>query len=330
MTDTTTEKPLSPWWRSAAILVMIFGFSLLSIMTYRTYKFAPPIPDKVVDEQGATLFTGADILKGQEVFFKYGLMEHGTLWGHGAYLGPDYGTNYLHREALISRDALASSGHGRPFAELSAEEQAGVADTVRTSLKRNRYDATTSSLTFTPMEAESYRLQQKEWADYFTNKDAAPGLPARYIKSGDELRALTSYFAWASWASRANRPGRDYSYTNNWPYEPLAGNGPSRAAYLWSAISLVFLLGALGLILFTFGKFDFLGWKGDRESRPARGPGRRVDAHAQPVGDGALLRGGGGALPPAVAASAAAWRTTGSRRGPSTATTSPGSSRTTC
>jgi nitric oxide reductase subunit B len=24
------------------------------------------------------------------VFLKHGLMEHGTLWGHGAYLGPDY------------------------------------------------------------------------------------------------------------------------------------------------------------------------------------------------------------------------------------------------
>jgi nitric oxide reductase large subunit len=33
------------------------------------------------------VFTGTDIQKGQEVFLKYGLMEHGSLWGHGAYLG---------------------------------------------------------------------------------------------------------------------------------------------------------------------------------------------------------------------------------------------------
>jgi len=39
------------------------------------------------DAKGAVVFTGADIQAGQEVFFKYALMEHGTLWGHGAYLG---------------------------------------------------------------------------------------------------------------------------------------------------------------------------------------------------------------------------------------------------
>ena len=29
--------PLSPWWRHAAILVMIFGFTVLSVVTVQTY-----------------------------------------------------------------------------------------------------------------------------------------------------------------------------------------------------------------------------------------------------------------------------------------------------
>jgi len=44
---------------------------------------------------GETLFSGADIRGGQEVFLKYGLMENGTIWGHGAYLGPDFSAEYL-------------------------------------------------------------------------------------------------------------------------------------------------------------------------------------------------------------------------------------------
>ncbi len=40
------------------------------------------------------------------------------------------------------------------------------------------------------------------------------------------------------------------------------GNTPTASAYLWSALSLVTLLGGLGLILFIFGKFDYLGWGG--------------------------------------------------------------------
>jgi nitric oxide reductase subunit B len=268
MSATPEVSPLSSWWRNAAVLVMVIGFAILSMMTYNTYRHAPPIPAKVADETGAVLFTREEILGGQEVFLKYGLMEHGTLWGHGAYLGPDYGTNYLHREAEISRDVLATDRSGKRFAALGRAEQDAVADAVRTSLKTNRYDPATSTITFTRGEAESWRLQKKEWAEYFTVKDAAPGLPSRYIKDAGELDRLTSYFAWASWASRANRPGKDYSYTNNFPYEPLAGNGPTTSAYLWSALSLVFLLGGLGLVLFLFGKFDFLGWKGHPSERP--------------------------------------------------------------
>jgi len=73
-------------------------------------------------------------------------------------------------------------------------------------------------------------------------------------------------FAWAAWAASANRPGKDYSYTNNWPYEPLVGNRPSAAAYVWSALSLVTLLGVWACILFMVGKFGYLGWKGEGDT----------------------------------------------------------------
>ena len=88
MTEHASEaNRLSPWWRHATILVMIGGFSVLSVVTALTYSNAPPIPTRVTDAAGAALFDRQTILRGQEVFLKYGLMEHGTLWGHGAYLG---------------------------------------------------------------------------------------------------------------------------------------------------------------------------------------------------------------------------------------------------
>ena len=40
---------LSPWWRHATILVMIAGFSVLSLITVLTYTNAPPIPARVTD-----------------------------------------------------------------------------------------------------------------------------------------------------------------------------------------------------------------------------------------------------------------------------------------
>ena len=242
---------------------MIAGFSVLSLVTVLTYTNAPPIPEQAVDVTGTVVFTGADIQMGQEVFLKYGLMEHGSLWGHGAYLGPDYSAEYLHRLSEITLDTIAAEKYGKLFAQLSPDEQSVASARTMTVLKENRYEPASQTLRLSSGEVAAYRTQLPEWSDYFTRKDAAPGLPANYIQDPGELKALTAYFAWAAWATTANRPGKDYSYTNNWPYEPIAGNRPSTEAYVWSALSLITLLSGLGLILFVVGKFDYLGWKGE-------------------------------------------------------------------
>jgi nitric oxide reductase subunit B len=42
----------------------------------------------------------------------------------------------------------------------------------------------------------------------------------------------------------------------------LVGNTPAGDTILWSALSLIALLGGTALVLFAFGKFNYLGWKG--------------------------------------------------------------------
>ena len=268
MSQDDLSQPLSRWWKIAVLLVLIVGFSLLSLVTVKTYAGAPPIPERVVSEAGTVLFTGEEIRAGQDVFFKYALMEHGTLWGHGAYLGPDYSAEYLHRMAEIGREALAQDGYGKAFADLPQDAALGVGERLKILLKTNRYQKATGTLVYSGAEALSHQVQAGEWRNYFAGPTPAPGLPANYIKSEVELQRLNDYFAWAAWATVATRPGTDYSYTNNWPYEPLVGNQPTAATYLWSALSLVSLLGGLGLILFIFGKFDYLGWGGAGNHRP--------------------------------------------------------------
>lgn len=94
----TPEDPeLSPWWLRTVLIVMVLGFAGLFAITGPAYRNAPPIPAQVVDAQGARLFSGDDIRDGQAVFLKYGLMDNGSIWGHGAYLGPDYSAAALHR-----------------------------------------------------------------------------------------------------------------------------------------------------------------------------------------------------------------------------------------
>jgi nitric oxide reductase subunit B len=91
---------VSPLWLQGSILTFIVGFSLLTFSAIRIYQDYAPIPERIVDEAGNVLFTRQQILDGQELFLTYGLMQFGTVYGHGACLGPDFTADYLHRMAL--------------------------------------------------------------------------------------------------------------------------------------------------------------------------------------------------------------------------------------
>ncbi|KAA0888313.1 nitric-oxide reductase large subunit [Oryzomonas rubra] len=258
-------ETLSPWWKNALILVMIMGFTILIWLAVRSYQDAPPIPVKVVGPDGEVIFTKNDIVAGQQVFLKYGLMENGTVWGHGAYLGPDFSAEYLHTLSVDIGSMLSQQRFKRNLQDLSITERDMVNAETAQLLKRNRYDPQTEALPLTPIESTSYRQQIAKWAKYFSTPVGSAGLPAKYIKDPSELAQLTAFFAWTAWASVADRPGLTYSYTNNFPYDPVVGNTPTSAAVLWSALSLISLLAATAAVLFACGKFDFLGWKGKGE-----------------------------------------------------------------
>ncbi len=264
MSEPATEvsAPLSPWWRSTVILVLIFGFSVLIWLAVRTYSTAPPIPRAVVSQSGKTVFTGDDILAGQQVFLEYGLMENGTIWGHGAYLGPDFSASYLHDLVDEAAEELSQGRHGTGITNISPDRKKALYADVQNSLRQNRYHSQAGTLVFTDAEVNSFEHQVAKWSAYFTDPTGDGGLPRKYISDPVEIRHLTAFFAWTAWASVVDRPGERYSYTNNFPYDPDAGNTPTSDAVLWSALSLISLLAGTGLILLIFGKFDYLGWKG--------------------------------------------------------------------
>lgn len=122
------ELLISKGWIQAAALVGLCGFLLLGILAYRTYTDEPPIPAKVIGTDGQVLFTGEDVLAGQEVFLKNGLMEYGSIFGHGAYLGPDFTADYLHRAALISNeiDGGSSSQDGSTARQSLISKRTGM------------------------------------------------------------------------------------------------------------------------------------------------------------------------------------------------------------
>ena len=275
---TTPTETLSPWWPRSLAIVMIVGFSLLILLSMKTYENAPPIPARAVDPSGTVVFTAEDVAAGQEVFLKYGLMDNGTIWGHGGMLGPDFSAQTLHDLALHHAEHLAQTRFQTAYAELSADERAGIDGSVAAEFKRNGYDPATGILSLPPDSQAAFDAQIAAWTAYFQSPADNGGLAGGAVTDPTELRQLTAFFSWAAWATAAQRPGTTHSYTNNFPYDPLVGNHPTSGALLWSAISLIFLLGGIAIVLLAFGKFSYLGWHGD--DRAARS---RLAAAATPV-----------------------------------------------
>ncbi len=255
-------EQLSVWWVRAVALTFVLGFGVLILLTSKAYQNAPPVPGRAVDPAGTVIFTGDDVRSGQEVFLKYGLMDNGTIWGHGGYLGPDFGATVLHNWALDLAGRSAQARFSNAYDALSDVERAIIDAEVATLLKINRYDAATDTLTLLPAGAETFAREIAHWKNHFENPERNGGLSANLISDPKELHSLTAFFTWAAWASVAQRPGATHSYTNNFPYDPLAGNHPTGAALLWTAISLISLLGGIAIVLLAFGKFDYLGWHG--------------------------------------------------------------------
>src|SRR5215472_11861151 len=235
-------------------MVLLFGFFVMGLLAYRTYRDEPPIPARVVDPAGRTIFTAADVTAGQEVFLRNGLMEYGSIFGHGAYLGPDYTAEYLHLAALASIDEYGGADSDRARQQTIAE------------FKQNRFDPDNNTLAFSAGQASAFEKIRSHYADFFAAPSTTYGLRPSAITDPGEIRELTAFFSWSAWAAAALRPGRNYSYTNNWPPEPLVDNHATADTVLWSVLSLVALLGGIGLLLAAFGRFNFLGWHG-RERR---------------------------------------------------------------
>ncbi|MBI5017109.1 MAG: cbb3-type cytochrome c oxidase subunit I [Deltaproteobacteria bacterium] len=272
-----STSELSPWWRRGVALILVVGFTVLGWVSAQSYKVAPPIPERALGPGGVTVFTGEEVLDGQEVFLRRGLMENGTIWGHGAYLGPDFSAEYLHRLQIDTTEWVARQRFAKGSNVLTAEEREAVGAEVQRVLKENRYDPNARTLALTQAEASSFEDQIGRWQAYFATPTVSRGLPARYVTDPREVRSLTAFFAWTAWASVANRPGQPFSYTNNFPYDPRVGNTPSAGTYLWSALSLIALLGGTALVLVAFGRFDYLGWKNQPASphvHPEFLPGR--------------------------------------------------------
>ena len=242
------------------IAVMALSFSVLLYFGREIYRQAPPIPEKVITTDGTLLFTGQNIKDGQNVWQSMGGQEVGTVWGHGAYLAPDWSADWLHKEAVYILNKLALKQDGIPYDQLSDERKAFLKIVLQKELRKNTYDPSTGILTVSELRAEAIASNSKFYGGLFTNDPAQSGLrnsysiPENALKDPQRVPLLNNFFFWISWACVTERPGQSITYTNNWPAEELVGNHPTGSLLLWTGFSVIVLIAGIGLMVWYYAR----------------------------------------------------------------------------
>ena len=239
-------------WLGATVAA---SFLVLIIFGVEIYRTAPPFPTKIVVSDGEVLYEGQDIKDGQNVWQSMGGQTVGSIWGHGAYIAPDWNADYLHRETEMLLDLLAQKD-GKTYKDLPEDEQAKYLVQLRKELRTNTYDATSGVITFSPERAQVAQAL----ADYYTklfmddpsmdHVRKSYAIPKGAIKDPARMAQMNAFFTWTTWVCSTNRPGSDVTYTNNWPYEPVIGNKPSTSLQMWSGFSVLMLLFGVGLLVY--------------------------------------------------------------------------------
>ncbi|RZJ13798.1 MAG: nitric-oxide reductase large subunit [Rubrivivax sp.] len=234
-------------------LIFVLSFGALGYLGWQIYLFAPPIPKQVVSTDGEVLFTKEQIQLGQQAWMSAGGQQLGTVWGHGAYVAPDWSADWLHRE-VVTLTAIRAGGTAG--STLSAEDREAVANRVRAEMRRNSYDETTGVVKVSRERALAIRDVAAHYDGLFGTDPKLDKLRDQYamtenaLPSSEYRQALTAFFFWSAWATTTDRPGEaGLSYTSNWPHEPLVGNTMTPSAAMWSMVSIVLLLAGIAAML---------------------------------------------------------------------------------
>ena len=129
----------------AAIVCFVVAMAILLGGGIAMKKDLPPYPGKVADAEGNVLFERSNIIAGQNVYQRYGLMDQGAVWGHGSQRGPEFSAATLHIIAEAVGEYFAQKDYGKSYNDLD-DLQKGIIDVkTKHEIKPNRYDAASDS-----------------------------------------------------------------------------------------------------------------------------------------------------------------------------------------
>jgi nitric oxide reductase subunit B len=230
----------------AKILATVFVVNLvvMGVGAWYSYDQAPPIPKEVERPDGETVVTAEQVRDGKKTFQSDGLMNHGSILGNGAYYGEDFTADALDLKTEYMRAYYAREEFDAEYGALDERQQATVDVAVRAQLDDGDPG---ERIEYSAAEAYAHEQVREVYVERYHDGSPERGVPAGMIESEEEARRFADFALWTAWIAHTDRPGAAHSYTNDWPYNPAAGNDPTGAAMTWSVIAMVLLVAGAGV-----------------------------------------------------------------------------------
>ncbi len=248
-----TEDKISNILKWVLLAVAIVTFAMLAWTTVLTYRQAPPQPDSFVGPNGAVLLTKAEIFRGKEGFQRAGLMDYGSIYGMGSYFGEDYTASGLVKLATLTEKNIAVAEYGKPPAALNAEHRMGVRAAMQAQLQG--VDLTKQETPVPAALAAAMAKLREQITGQLLRHDFVKGYTKAYSLDATAARDTAGFLIYSSLTTVARRPGSTASWTQNWPFEPMVGNTPTTATFIWTWISFCFTFFLFGAVIYVYQRY---------------------------------------------------------------------------
>ncbi|CAM1373905.1 nitric-oxide reductase large subunit [Tenacibaculum xiamenense] len=238
---------------TAFITVVLLSFVALIWVGTEIYQKQPPIPQQVkIKENNQVLFSKKDIQDGQNVWESIGGMEVGSIWGHGSYVAPDWTADWIHKEAIILLNKWAQKDFSLDYEGLNEEQKAALKARLIKEVKTNSFDESNEILWISEIRKEAIQANSEYYSKIFSEGHEKYAIQKGALTDPIKLKKLNAFLFWTSWAASTNRPDKEYTYTSNWPHEPLIDNTITADSQMWSGFSVILLILFIGILAYYY------------------------------------------------------------------------------
>ena len=241
--------------------IAIFMVAALIYFTANLQKEVPPIAKEVKSVSGEVLYTYNDVVEGKGYFQEFDLMDWGSMLGMGAYMGPDFSTEFFHHRAVFLYDYYSKEMYKKKVNELTSIERAALKERVKQDFHQQT-KLLEKGVTYTNASAQAYKKNV-----IHLTKMLVEGDPERAFKGGiirkEEAIKIAAFVDWSQMVASSLRPGtegivgEERTWSNNWPAEPLVDQDTTYNSHIVSLWEFLLLWTLTIVVIFLSYEYLF-------------------------------------------------------------------------